>query len=87
MYIFLPALDLKRTALAWLKLNDKNRKQIEILSREYCFCDFLCLDKTKKKEMLFSETLGILPHSGTWVMALENRASLALMSQKLLESI
>lgn len=41
----------------------------------------------RKKEMPFTKNLDILRRSGTVVMALQNRESPTLMSQKLLERI
>lgn len=58
---------------------------MEILSREIiAFVIILC---GLNKELPFTKKLDILPHSGTVVMALQNRASPTLMSQKHLESI
>lgn len=41
----------------------------------------------RKREMPFTKNLDILPHSGTVVIALQNRESPTLMSLKLLERI
>lgn len=83
--ILCPASDFKNAALARLKLNETNSEQIEILSRE--IIAFEIIPFGLNIGLPFTRKLDILPRSRTVVMALQNRASPTLMSQKLLERI